>query len=325
MQAPPPLAFDPFAPALTAYAPAASLIGQTNAAGQRWTQAGPSDANQPTVVAANLNVAGLATATGNSIQFGGNGTSARFNLGTNVASGTLYASFVFKLTDLTGLSASGVFWAGFNNSSGSQSTTPTVVGARLVTRSAPGGYNVGLDKSSGLTGNFAFATNLFSLNQVLFVVGSYQFNSAATNNDVAQLWINPDPSTFGLAAPPPASLTNAAGTDLGGIPSFVFFNRSSAEPAAIIADELRIGASWASVTPPGGLTVAPTLYVLPLTASVVLSWTTNAAGFVLETTPDLSSSNSWSPVLLPVSILGGQYAVTNSSTSGASYFRLHKF
>jgi len=45
------------------------------------------------------------------------------------------------------------------------------------------------------------------------------------------------------------SLTSTAGTDLTGIPSFVLFERSAAEPAGIIADELRFGTSYADVTP----------------------------------------------------------------------------
>ena len=50
---PPPVAFEPFAPAMTSYTPGANLIGQTNSAGQRWTQAGPADP-EPTIQAGSL-------------------------------------------------------------------------------------------------------------------------------------------------------------------------------------------------------------------------------------------------------------------------------
>jgi hypothetical protein len=40
------------------------------------------------------------------------------------------------------------------------------------------------------------------------------------------------------------------------IASFVFFQRNATEPAAMLADELRIGPTWASVTPPPSATLS---------------------------------------------------------------------
>ena len=324
VQVPPPLVLEPFAPAVTSYAPGANLIGQTNASGGWWTQAGPTPVTQPTIASGSLTVAGLLPPTGNSVQFGGNGTSARLNLGTNVSAGTLYYSFAFKLTDITGLSSSGVFWAGFNNSSGSQTTTPNIVGTRVVTKTATGGYSIGLDKSSGATGSFVFGTNVFTLNQTAFVVGSYQFNSLSSTDDVSQLWINPASSTFGAAIPPPATLTNSTGNDLSGIPSFVLFDRSAAEPAGIVADELRVGLSWASVTPPAPPQVIPTLSITPSGAKLLFTWTTNAPGFNLQASPLLSYSNTWTNVSTTPAIVAGQYVVTNSPSGNSSFYRLQK-
>ena len=324
VQVPPPLVYEPFAPAATTYAPGDNLIGQTNATGGWWTQAGPSSANQPTIASGSLSVDGLAAAGGNSVQFGGNGTSARLNLGTNISDGTVFVSFALKLTDISGLSSSGVFWAGFNNGSGTKTSTPTIAGTRVVAKSAPGGYYLGLDKSSGLAGNFVFATNVFALNQTLFVVGSYQFIPAATNDDVAQLWFNPPPASFGLATPPPATLTNAAGSDLSGILSYILFDRNAAEPAGMVADELRVGTSWASVTPPAPPEVIPTLSILPAGSQLLLSWPTNAPGFTLQTTPTLGSAESWADVPTTPALVGDQYVVTNTSPGGGGFYRLHK-
>ena len=88
--------------------------------------------------------------------------SARFNPGTNTASGTWFFSFIVRLADISTLNSSGVFWAGFNNSSGTQTTTPTSVGTRVVTRSATGGFNLGLDKSSGSPASFVFSPAVFT-------------------------------------------------------------------------------------------------------------------------------------------------------------------
>jgi len=321
VRVPDPVAFEPFAPATTSYGVGANLIGQTNATGQYWTQAGPSG-NQPTIQPGNLGGGGLGGPSGNSVKFGGNGMSARLNLVTNSALGTWYYSLLFRLTDISTLNTSGVFWFGFNNSAGTQTTTPNVVGTRIVTRSATGGYNIGLDKSSGTAGNFVFVPAVFTTNDTLFVVGSYSFNSGATNDDVSQLWVNPPPSSFGLATAPAATLTNTAGGDISQIASVVLFNRNANEPAGIIADELRVGATWASVTPPAEAPTAPVLSMASSGLTNVLSWTTNAPGYLLEATSTLGSAGTWSAVVAPVYAVGDQFVVTNKTGTSATFFRL---
>jgi len=322
VRVPDPFAFEPFAPATTSYAPGANLIGQTNTAGQGWSQAGPAG-TQPTIQAGNLVYPGLAGPTGNSVKFGGNGTSARFNLGTNITTGTWYYSFIFRLTDISTLNAAGVFWAAFNNSAGTQITTPSSVGTRLLTRLATGGFNVGLDKSSGNSSVFVFSPTVYTINDTIFVVGSYTFNTGSTTDDLCQLWINPDPSTFGLAAAPPATLASTATNDIPSavIASFVLFNRSANEPAGIIADEVRVGPSWASVTPPAESPVVPLLSISRSGNDSVLSWPTNAPGFVLESSPALFPV-SWTEVVGTVYVSGNQYTVTNATANTVIFYRL---
>ena len=321
VRVPDPSAFEPFAPATTPYSPGANLVGQTNTTAQYWTQAGPSG-TQPTIQAGNLAGGGLAGLSGNSVKFGGNGMSARFNLRTNVTTGTWYYSFLVRLADISTLNASGVFWAGFNNSAGTQATTPTIVGTRVVTRSTAGGFNIGLDKSSGAAANFVFVPPAFTTNDTLFIVASYTFNSGATNDDVSQMWVNPPPSSFGLASAPSADLTNSAGGDISAIASFVLFNRNANEPAGVIADELRIGPSWASVTPPAEPPVVPTLSIAHIGPTNVLSWTTNAPGYLLESAQALGSTSFWSSVSDLVFVGSDQFLVTNTSPAGATFYRL---
>jgi hypothetical protein len=161
-----------------------------------------------------------------------------------------------------------------------------------------------------------------SLNETIFLVGSYTFNTSSTNDDVANLWINPATSTFGSAFAPSATLTAASGGDINSstIASFVLLNRNTAEPAKGSFDELRIGTSWASVTPPAQQ--PPLLNFVMSGTNLLLSWSTNATGFTLETSSLLSASNSWTAVSAPVFVANGQYIVTNRISSGAQYFRL---
>ena len=323
---PPPIAAEPFAPAITSYAVGANLVGQTNAAGLTWAAAGPSGAN--TVIAAgNLTVPGLAASTGNSISFGvSTGPCDRFGFPNNFTSGTVYYSFAFRVDDLGSLNTSGGFFAAFNNSTGPQSGNPTSVGACTQTRLSGSGFNVGL---KGATAGSVFDTNVYSVGQTVFAVGSYTFNSGSTTDDVANLWINPDRSSFGSASQPAPTLTTTTGGDIssGTIASFVFFRRNNSntglEPAAMTADELRIGTNWASVTPPQVISFIPSLTAALTSGNVILSWSTNAAGFNLYSTPAISSaSNLWSAVTASVNVVGTNYVVSNSLAAGSKFYRL---
>jgi hypothetical protein len=248
--------YEPFADATgsggTAYTVGGALVGQTTAQGQSWSQAGPSSATTPTIASGDLTISGLYSAGGNgSAQFGLNGESARFNMSSVPGSGTVYYSFALKLTDISTLNSSGVFWAGFNNSAGSQTTTPSTVDTRVITRSATGGFNIGLDKSSGSTGSFVWAAPVFTTADTIFVVGSYTFNTATTSDDVSQLWVNPSSADFAAAVAPTPTLSSTAGNDitLNQIASFVLFDRNANEPKSGLIDDVRIGTTWADVTP----------------------------------------------------------------------------
>lgn len=240
-----------------------NLIGQTSPDGLVWSQAGPTTAltNQPYIAIGSLSYPGLAPSIGNSAKAvgptGTTGLAARFSLPAAVTSGTLYYSFLTKISDITSLNSAGIFWAGFNNSSGSQTGVPTVIATRVITKTnAAGGFVLGLDKTSGQVANFVYATNVFSISDTIFVVGSYTFNTGTASDDVSQMWINPDSSTFGAASPPSENmLTSTATGDIGSaqIVSFLLFqgrnNTSGVQPYAIQFDELMISTNWADVTP----------------------------------------------------------------------------
>ncbi len=249
-----------------------NLVGHTNPDGLTWYQAGPTTGgtNVPSINAGSLSYPGLAPSVGNSAKFGGidsGGMAARFSRASDVlaSSGTLYYSFILKITDITAISTSGVFWAGFNNSFNAQPTVPSVVATRVVTRASGSGFNIGLDKSAGQASVFQWypdntTPTTFNTGDTFFIVGSYTFN-AGTSNDVSQMWINPDPANFGATSPPTTNvLTSLYGNDIGGdqIGSFCLFNRNAGEPHGIILDELTIGTTWADVTPTAAATAIVT-------------------------------------------------------------------
>jgi len=245
-----------------------NLIGRVSGDSINWHQAGPNEnlTNQPAIISGSLNYPGRPPGRGNKVLFGKTGTSARFSLGptsgaqqlNTALTGTLFYSFLFRIADASALNATGFFWAGFNNTPGSQTTTPSVVGARLVTKAdtnSPGNYFLGLDKNSGNVNLFQFATNSFTTNDVVFVVVGYTWvaDTGGPANDYARMWVNPDPLTWGSNVPPDATVTSLDGGDQGNFRSFVLFNRTPDSAGTnmpkVELDDLLIANNWADVTP----------------------------------------------------------------------------
>ena len=251
--------YEPFADATsgggTSYTPGANLGGQITSQGLTWADVGTTQSGAfITVSSGNLTVPGMPAPQGNSITFGGLGKSARLGLGSTISSGTVYFSFAIDITSITGLSTSGIFWAGLNNSTGIQAAQPTAVGDKIFTRAISGGFEFGFSKNSTAATDVSWDTTVRTVNQTHFLVGSYTFGSAS------QLWIDPSSSTFGdNSMQPAATLTGNAGGDITAVASWLFAQRNALEPAAMIADELYFGSSWADVT---SAVPEPSTYVL---------------------------------------------------------------
>ena len=106
------------------------------------------------------------------------------------------------MTDVTGLSTDGIFVSGFNNSVGTQTGQPSVIGTRLYVRAVSGGFNLGVSKNSSTSTDWVWDPRIFTTNQTLFIVGSYTLNHGSSFDDVSKLWINPAPNSFGAAIEP---------------------------------------------------------------------------------------------------------------------------
>ena len=306
-----------------------TLAGQSNPIGIKWDEVGTSTAgNSIQVSTGNLTTTNLVASIGNSIRFGGLAKSVRlsFPSGTTQTSGTLYYSYLLKATDLTGLSGSGVFVAGFNNSTGTQTTQPSEVGTRLYLRSASGGYNIGMSKDSSTSTDWVWDPRVFTTSDTVFLVGAYTFNTGATTNDQSQMWINPDPNTFATANPPTANLTSTNGNDISSsqIASFVYLQRSASEPASMTVDELRIGTNWATVTPvpPAAITSQPQSKTV--VAGTTTSFNVTASGATplnyqwnFNGTPLSGATTSTYTVTNAASVNAGSYYVVVTNIAGA--------
>ena len=231
-----------------------------------WTLAG--GGVDALITAGSLSITGLPAPVGNSVALSGatasNGMVDRIALGASgsYSSGSLYYSLILRVTDLTGLSASGGFVAGFNQLVPSSTSGVTRAVARLQIRATDATatrFNLGIrsDNSGGSSSPIVWDMTQFAAGPTpILVVAGYRFNTASAVDDVASLWINPDPSTFGPGDAPATSLVST-GCDLSPLQSF-FLRQVDVGPNLMVVDELRIGTSWADVTPTGGCP-APTV------------------------------------------------------------------
>ena len=76
--------------------------------------------------------------------------------------------------------------------------------------------------------------------------------------------------------------------------------------------------------PPAVLTVLPTLIAKPGANAMILSWPADAAGFKLQSTPNLTQPVIWVDVTNLPAVIGAKFTVTNTISGGAQFYRLSK-
>jgi hypothetical protein len=237
------------------------------------------------VVSDSLTVPGLAPSSGGALQFlNGNTMAARVGFvdGTfysppatlGEVGDPLYYSLALKVTDLTGLYSGGGALFGFNNGTVASTTVFSSYGTRVYIM--PGidadHYTIGLAKN-GVGGTLqapeVVGTVNYPVGETIFVVGSYTQVGGGTgtagqgNDSPIKLWINPDSSTFGGGAEATLAesstffeIINSTQGDIGapaGGPYIISFavrqHATTASTPSYIIDELRVGTTWADVTP----------------------------------------------------------------------------
>lgn len=184
-------------------------------------------------------------------------------ISAGITAGSLYYSLLLKVTAVqtaggnafaTGVNLTqGSFMAGLQTVANTAAPTVGSSAAPLLIRSGDGTqfsstYQLGTSKTATSVDRQFYTGQAFTTGasaETVFVVLKYTFDSV--NGDAASLFINPTPGV----AEPAAQLTVTAGTALTlntGIRSF-FVRNNSVEPDTLLIDELRIGDTWADVTP----------------------------------------------------------------------------
>jgi hypothetical protein len=229
------------------------------------------------VESGSLSYTGLAASTGNKIIYGGTGIEA-YRAFTSQTSGTIYASFLLNITSLGSLNTTGGYTLGFLDNG------TTTFGANMWLRlSGTSNFNIGINPRT-TAANTVWGTTAYSTGTTYLVVVAYQMVTGSTN-DVVKIWVNP--TSFGGTEPTASGTATNSLADLASITRFYLRQDGTTTTPNISIDELRIGTTWASVTPAAA--VAPTTQASDITFSnatstgTTVSWTNgNGNGRIIK-------------------------------------------
>ena len=236
----------------TLYSPACALlpisdafdytVGANLSDDSGWTDVNSGD--NIVVASGSLDYTGLAASTGNSITFDEAGKEAYTEF-ADITSGSVYASFLFRVTAFQTSTSPDLTDGGYFAALAGGTTS---YDARLWVRPNPDTDGTTFDIGFGHeSSNPTFTSETYDFGVVIFVVMSYDIDNGQTN-----VWINPDPSTFGDTAPTATINTTETSNAASKINLFILRQDSSGETPFLQIDELRINSSWASVTPASG-------------------------------------------------------------------------
>ena len=233
-----------------------NIGGNTTGTGgpvNNWYTHSNSKAGTVDVTSGSLSYTGLQTSTGNKVRLPGNNTNVPRDINrgfTAITSSVAYYSALINIVDNTQLSATGDYFMHFGTTSG---ISNTVFGGRLGAKSVSSGTKFRFiiqNTSSGTLTFTEFAADM-DFGTTYLVVVKYDKSTSPTT---AYLWVNP--TSLG-GTEPTEFVQNNSGTAT--YPSFasICLRNSATTPKADI-DEIRVGTTWASVTPASSVTT-PTI------------------------------------------------------------------
>lgn len=169
----------------------------------------------------------------------------------------IYTSFLYRFNSVAEVSANGQPISAMNRQN-SGITTLASFSWYLFAKREGANIQLGLTRSGGAT-RYAASTNYATTNiaagQTIFVVVRQQIIAPATTPDTIDLWINPDPASFGGPEeniPPPSVSTSDGADDTSNTGPGRFWLFSSPFGFMADIDEIRIADNWAEATPPQG-------------------------------------------------------------------------
>ncbi|MBL8031865.1 MAG: hypothetical protein JNK33_06130, partial [Candidatus Doudnabacteria bacterium] len=254
------------------------------------------------VTSGNLSYPGLPASTGNKVAYSGTGSDNYRVFGTAVTSGSVYYSFILNVSALSGLTTTGGYFTSLV-----QAASTSAFGGAVWTRlsTTAGKFNVGVSTRSNSTVSWLPAD--LDPGTSYFIVAAYDIITG-TANDVARIWLN-TPAIGG--SEPTADATAAVGTDLGaaGVERVLLRQDNAANTPSVEMDEIRVGTTWADVTPTGAVPSITISSPLAAFGNVCINTIAGPNSFTISGT-NLSAAN------VTVGALAGY---TYSTTAGGTY------
>lgn len=217
--------------------------------------------NPPKVVYPSLSYDGLLTdAMSNAVAFGGSGSIGSNKIAfAQQSSGVVYASFIIRVVGLQSWATNQYkynfcFTNSANTFAGAvnifpDASSPTNKFILGVSKRNSNSYSNANAPFSTANQAIVWGTTSYPLNTNILLVIGYDLS---TPGDIVRLWVNPPKSSLGATVAPAATLVDASSAStITATHNLAYFNmRTGSGSPSVITDELRIGTSWASVTPP---------------------------------------------------------------------------
>jgi len=230
-----------------------------------WTPISAAGTNPISVTSPGLSYAGYAgSGVGNAVTLTTSGEDCSKLLSTPVTTGTVYAS---AMVSCSNTHTSGDYFLSLGTSTGTYT-------GRLFIKGSGTGFAFGVAKNSSATSVVSYGATSYTLNTTYLVVLKYTYVTGTSNDSVA-LFVNPVPGGTEPAAPVIATADGLTGTDASTITAIFLRQGTSSSAPNVMVDGIRVGTTWAQVTP-----VPPpvTTYYLQSAASdptLVANWGTN--------------------------------------------------
>jgi hypothetical protein len=230
------------------YTPPAYIGGNGNAgsSSNNWTTHNVTSGQTTTinVITGNLSYPGLVSSSGNKLYLfsNANATSRDVNRAITTSATTLYYSALISIVDNSQIpAATPDYFMHFGQTAGSG---VTVFGARLGIKSVNSGanYRLSIMNTSGGTPTFTEFNQDLNFSTTYLVVVKYDRSTSPTT---AYLWVNP--TSIG-GSEPSGFVSNNSGTGTFSAFASICLRNSGTTPKAEI-DEIRVGTTWADVTP----------------------------------------------------------------------------
>jgi hypothetical protein len=275
-------------------------------------------------------VSGLAGNDGNDIYADSdlNGGQVNLPLGSAITSGEVYGSFVVQLWGLDPNAGSADdYLCGFG--AGASNSTTHSFGLFIQPVMPPltfpnAQYQLGIFKgnltpaqaSPGVNGNWDPAI-LLDYN-VDFVVCRLNINAAGPGFSTCDMWINPSSTSFyasevNVPTPDVAGVGGGVADVAGGVS--LFFMKITTYPVDRYFSDVRIGTTWASVTPPSAPRLALANQILTNPASSTVVFASQNAGNPVSGNYQWYFNNGATPLSDGPNPTGDGSVISNSATS----------